>query len=39
MIGDTELKVAKLYDMLPAGAGDSSAGRTPPTTRPCATCS
>ena len=29
MIGDTELKVAKLYDMLPAGAGDSSAGRTP----------
>ncbi|MFZ1429316.1 MAG: peroxiredoxin [Geminicoccaceae bacterium] len=29
MIGDTELKIAKLYDMLPAGAGDSSAGRTP----------
>ena len=29
MIGDTELKVAKLYDMLPAAAGDSSAGRTP----------
>jgi alkyl hydroperoxide reductase subunit AhpC len=29
MIGDSELKVAKLYDMLPAGAGDSSAGRTP----------
>ena len=29
MIGDTELKVAKLYGMLPAGAGDSSAGRTP----------
>ena len=29
MIGDPELKVAKLYDMLPAGAGDSSAGRTP----------
>ena len=29
MIGDTELKVAKLYDMLPAGAGDSAAGRTP----------
>ncbi len=23
MIGDTELKIAKLYDMLPAGAGDS----------------
>ena len=29
LIGDRELKVAKLYDMLPAGAGDSSEGRTP----------
>jgi len=29
MIGDPELKVAKLYDMLPADAGDSAAGRTP----------
>jgi len=29
MIGDKELKVAKLYDMLPAAAGDSSEGRTP----------
>jgi alkyl hydroperoxide reductase subunit AhpC len=29
MIGDPELKVAKLYGMLPAGAGDSSVGRTP----------
>jgi thioredoxin-dependent peroxiredoxin len=29
MIGDTELKIAKLYDMLPANAGDSAAGRTP----------
>jgi alkyl hydroperoxide reductase subunit AhpC len=29
MIGDTELKVAKLYDMLPAEAGDSFEGRTP----------
>ena len=28
MIGDTELKVAKLYGMLPAEAGDSSDGRT-----------
>jgi alkyl hydroperoxide reductase subunit AhpC len=28
MIGDPELQVAKLYDMLPAEAGDSSAGRT-----------
>ena len=29
MIGDPELKIAKLYDMLPAEAGDSAAGRTP----------
>jgi len=29
LIGDPELKVAKLYDMLPAAAGDSSKGRTP----------
>jgi alkyl hydroperoxide reductase subunit AhpC len=29
LIGDPELKVAKLYDMLPASAGDSSKGRTP----------
>jgi alkyl hydroperoxide reductase subunit AhpC len=29
LIGDKDLKVAKLYDMLPAGAGDSSEGRTP----------
>jgi len=28
LIGDPELKVAKLYDMLPADAGDSSEGRT-----------
>jgi alkyl hydroperoxide reductase subunit AhpC len=28
MIGDHDLKVAKLYDMLPADAGDSSQGRT-----------
>ena len=28
MIGDPELSVAKLYDMLPADAGDSSEGRT-----------
>ncbi|HKV38150.1 MAG TPA: peroxiredoxin [Blastocatellia bacterium] len=31
MIGDPELKVAKLYEMLPAGAGDTSEGRTPAT--------
>ena len=29
LIGDTELKVAKLYDMLPAEAGDAAEGRTP----------
>src|SRR5690606_11622693 len=29
LIGDTDLKVAKLYDMLPAEAGDSCEGRTP----------
>jgi alkyl hydroperoxide reductase subunit AhpC len=28
MIGDTELKIAKLYDMLPAEAGDTCEGRT-----------
>ena len=28
MIGDPELKVAKLYGMLPADAGDTSEGRT-----------
>jgi thioredoxin-dependent peroxiredoxin len=28
MIGDSELAVAKLYDMLPADAGDTSQGRT-----------
>ena len=29
MIGDPQLKIAKLYDMLPADAGESSEGRTP----------
>jgi alkyl hydroperoxide reductase subunit AhpC len=28
MIGDTDLKIAKLYGMLPASAGDSCEGRT-----------
>ena len=28
MIGDPELKVAKLYNMLPADAGETSEGRT-----------
>ena len=28
MVGDPELKVAKAYDMLPAGAGSTSEGRT-----------
>ena len=31
MIGDTELKIAKLYDMPPADAGNTSEGRTPAT--------
>ena len=31
MIGDFDLKVSKLYGMLPADAGDTSAGRTPAT--------
>jgi alkyl hydroperoxide reductase subunit AhpC len=29
MIGDSELKIAKLYGMLPADAGETCAGRTP----------
>jgi alkyl hydroperoxide reductase subunit AhpC len=29
MIGDPELKIAKLYGMLPAAAGGTSEGRTP----------
>ena len=29
LIGDSKLEVAKLYDMLPAAAGDQSQGRTP----------
>ncbi|HEX6120751.1 MAG TPA: peroxiredoxin [Dongiaceae bacterium] len=29
MVGDSDLKVAKLYDMLPAASGGSSEGRTP----------
>jgi alkyl hydroperoxide reductase subunit AhpC len=29
MVGDPELKVAMLYDMLPEGAGTTSEGRTP----------
>jgi len=29
LIGDPELKIAKLYDMLPAEAGETSDGRTP----------
>jgi thioredoxin-dependent peroxiredoxin len=29
MIGDPQLNIAKLYDMLPAEAGDTSEGRTP----------
>ncbi len=29
LVGDPELQVVKLYDMLPADAGDTSEGRTP----------
>jgi alkyl hydroperoxide reductase subunit AhpC len=29
LIGDSQLKVAKLYGMLPEGAGETSVGRTP----------
>ncbi len=29
LVGDPELKVVKLYDMLPADAGDTAEGRTP----------
>ena len=37
IIGDTELKVAKLYDMLPADAGDTCEGRTPANNAPVRT--
>lgn len=37
IVGDPELKVAKLYDMLPADAGESSEGRTPALNAPVRT--
>jgi alkyl hydroperoxide reductase subunit AhpC len=37
IIADTELKVAKLYDMLPADAGDSYEGRSPALNAPVRT--
>jgi len=37
LIGDPELKVAKLYDMLPADTGDTSEGRTPAQNAPVRT--
>ena len=37
IIGDTELKVSKLYNMLPADAGDTSEGRTPALNAPVRT--
>ncbi|HMF77084.1 MAG TPA: peroxiredoxin [Bryobacteraceae bacterium] len=37
LIGDPELKIAKLYDMLPADAGDSCEGRTPQLNAPVRT--
>ena len=36
LIGDSELKVAKAYDMLPEDAGNAAHGRAPPITRPFA---
>ncbi|HEX7743060.1 MAG TPA: redoxin domain-containing protein, partial [Sphingobium sp.] len=37
IIGDGDLKVAKLYEMLPADAGDTSEGRTPADNQPVRT--
>ncbi len=37
LIGDPQLKVAKLYDMLPADAGETSEGRTPANNAPVRT--
>jgi len=37
LIGDPELKVAKLYDMLPGDAGETSDGRTPAQNAPVRT--
>jgi alkyl hydroperoxide reductase subunit AhpC len=37
VIGDPELKVAKLYDMLPGDSGDSCEGRTPADNAPVRT--
>ena len=37
VIGDPDLKVAKLYDMLPGDAGDSCEGRTPADNAPVRT--
>ncbi len=37
MVGDPELKVAKLYDMLPADSGTTSEGRTPALNAPVRT--
>lgn len=37
VIGDPELKIAKLYDMLPADSGESSEGRTPAQNAPVRT--
>jgi alkyl hydroperoxide reductase subunit AhpC len=37
IIGDPELKIAKLYDMLPSDAGDCSEGRTPALNAPVRT--
>ena len=40
MIGDADLKVSKLYGMLPADtSGDAATGGRRPTIRRCGTCS
>ena len=36
LIGDSDLRVAKAYDMLPADAGDTPKAARRPTTPPCA---
>ena len=39
MIGDPDLKIAKLWGMLPAAPPATRRSAPPPTIRPCATCS
>jgi alkyl hydroperoxide reductase subunit AhpC len=39
LIGDPQLKIAKLYDMLPEGVGDTPKAAIRQTMPPCARCS